>query len=235
MAPVNAPFSWPNNSLSIRVSGKAAALIATKGPSPRGLHLWISRATNSFPVPLSPQINTGAEVGATCLMSEKICCIAGEVPYQVPEYAAKAQVALKLVGFLQASFVANRAFQKGLEGARFHRLLQEPECLEVMNGGQRLFHAAEAGERDRRSEVAAFLQMPEQLEAVHARHDQIRNDDVRVEGSEPFQRFLPVGRDLRFKVAVGKHGSQGGTLPLVIVNDEDPARNRRQSGHRLLF
>jgi hypothetical protein len=35
MAPVNAPFSWPNNSLSIKVSGKAAALIATKGPSPR--------------------------------------------------------------------------------------------------------------------------------------------------------------------------------------------------------
>ena len=84
MAPVNAPFSWPNNSLSIRVSGKAAALIATKGPLPRGLHLWISRATNSFPVPLSPQINTGAEVGATCLMSEKICCIAGEVPTRSP-------------------------------------------------------------------------------------------------------------------------------------------------------
>src|SRR5450432_4383141 len=64
---------------------------------------------------------------------------------QVPQYAAKAQVALKLVGFLKASFVMNRTFQQNLEGARFHRLLQEPECLEVMNGGQRLFHAAEAG------------------------------------------------------------------------------------------
>ena len=84
MAPVNAPFSWPNNSLSIRVSGNAAALIATKGPSQRGLHLWISRATNSFPVPLSPQINTGAEVGATCLMIEKISSIAGDVPTRSP-------------------------------------------------------------------------------------------------------------------------------------------------------
>ncbi len=104
-----------------------------------------------------------------------------------------------------------------------------------MDGGQRLFHAAEAGERDRRSEVAAFLQVPEQFEAVHARHDQIRNDDVRVEGSEPFQRFLPVGRHLRLKVSIGKHGSQGGTLALLIVDDEDPARNRRQSKHPVSF
>ena len=96
-----------------------------------------------------------------------------------------------------------------------------------------LFHTAEAGERDRRSEVAAFLQVPEQFKAVHARHDQIRHDDVRVEGSEPFQRFLPVARDLRLKVALGKHGSQGVTLPLVIIDDEDPARNRGQSGHCL--
>ena len=142
---------------------------------------------------------------------------------QVPEHAAKAQVALKLVGLLQASLVANRAFQKNLKSARLHRFLQEPERLEVMNRGQRLFHAAEAGERDRRSEVAAFLQMPEQFKAVHARHHQIRNNDVRVEGGEPFQRFLPVGRDLRVKVGIGKHGGQGGTLALIIVDDEDPA------------
>ena len=104
-----------------------------------------------------------------------------------------------------------------------------------MNRGERLFHAAEAGERDRRSEVAALLQMPEQFEAVHARHDQIRNDDVCVEGGEPFQRFQPVGRDLRVKVGIGQHGGQGGTLPLVIVNDEDPTRNWLKSGHLPLF
>jgi hypothetical protein len=48
-------------------------------------------------------------------------------------------------------------------------------------------------------------------------------------------RFLPVGRNLRVKVAIGKHGSHGGALTLVVVNDQDPARNRRQSGHRLSF
>ena len=104
-----------------------------------------------------------------------------------------------------------------------------------MNSGQRLFHAAETGEYDRRSEVAAFLQVPEQFKAVHARHDQIRNDDVSVEGRETFQRFLSVACDLRLKVRLGQHGSQGSTLPLVIIDDEDPARNRRQLAHLVLF
>ncbi|MNT83245.1 hypothetical protein D3C72_2230830 [compost metagenome] len=35
-APVKAPDSWPNNSLSIRSAGMAAQLTATKGPLARG-------------------------------------------------------------------------------------------------------------------------------------------------------------------------------------------------------
>jgi hypothetical protein len=77
--------------------------------------------------------------------------------------------------------------------------------------------------------------MPEQFETVHARHDQICDDDVRVEGREPLQRFLPVGRHLRFKVGLGKDGSQGGTLAFLVVNNEYPAWDRRQSGHQVLF
>jgi len=139
----------------------------------------------------------------------------------------KTQLALQFVGFLQASFVTDRTFQKSLEGARLHRLFQEPECLEIVDCRQRLFYAAETGERDRRREVAALLQVTEQLEAVHARHDQIRDDDVRVEGNEPLQRFLPIGRHLRFKVRLGKHGRQGAALALLIVNYEDPAWDRK--------
>ena len=65
MAPVNAPFSWPKSSLSNSVSVRAAQLIAISGPSPRGLFRCSARATNSFPVPLSPWIRTVEEVGAT--------------------------------------------------------------------------------------------------------------------------------------------------------------------------
>ena len=58
-------FSCPKSSLSISVSGMAAQLTAINGPTERGLELWSARATNSLPVPLSPVINTAAEVGAT--------------------------------------------------------------------------------------------------------------------------------------------------------------------------
>jgi hypothetical protein len=53
-ASVKAPRAWPKSSLSSSVAGTAAQLIATKGPSLRGLASWIARATSSLPVPLSP-------------------------------------------------------------------------------------------------------------------------------------------------------------------------------------
>ena len=39
--------------------------MATNGLFLRGLMSWMVRATNSFPVPLSPVINTEAVLGAT--------------------------------------------------------------------------------------------------------------------------------------------------------------------------
>jgi hypothetical protein len=77
--------------------------------------------------------------------------------------------------------------------------------------------------------------VPEQFETVHARHDQIGNDDIRVKGGEQVQRFLPVRRALRLKVSIGKHGGQGGTLAFVIIDNEDSARRPWRGGHWLLF
>jgi len=54
IAPVNAPFSWPNNSLSSRFSGMAAQLTGMNACPARGERWWIVRATSSLPVPLSP-------------------------------------------------------------------------------------------------------------------------------------------------------------------------------------
>ncbi len=69
VAPVNAPRSWPNNSLSINSSGMAAQLTTTNGLSLLALLRWMALAINSFPVPLSPRINTRPLDGA----ADKIC------------------------------------------------------------------------------------------------------------------------------------------------------------------
>src|SRR5471030_997803 len=65
-APVKAPFSWPNSSASTRDSENAPQLTATNGRLRRALRLWMCRATNSLPVPVSPMISTLASLGATC-------------------------------------------------------------------------------------------------------------------------------------------------------------------------
>jgi len=64
-APVNEPFSWPNNSLSRRLAGIAAQFTLMKLPFLRPLNSWIARATSSFPVPVSPSTRTVESVGAT--------------------------------------------------------------------------------------------------------------------------------------------------------------------------
>ena len=57
-APVKAPFSWPNSSLSISSRGMAAMLMATNGPLRRLEKSCSTRATSSLPVPDSPVIMT---------------------------------------------------------------------------------------------------------------------------------------------------------------------------------
>ena len=65
-APVNEPLTWPNSSLSSRLSVRAPQLTRMYGPEARGLRSWMARAISSLPVPVSPTIRTQARDGATC-------------------------------------------------------------------------------------------------------------------------------------------------------------------------
>ena len=57
VAPVNAPFTYPNSSLSNSVSTTAEQLQVTKRPELAGLKLWSAFATRSLPVPVGPVIS----------------------------------------------------------------------------------------------------------------------------------------------------------------------------------
>ena len=59
VAPVNAPFSWPNRIDSTRLSGIAPQFTATNGLARRSLEPWMARANSSLPTPDSPSISTG--------------------------------------------------------------------------------------------------------------------------------------------------------------------------------
>ncbi len=68
LAPVKAPFSWPNSSDSISVSGIAAQFTQISGARERLLCWWMARATSSLPVPDSPWMSTVTSAGAVLRM-----------------------------------------------------------------------------------------------------------------------------------------------------------------------
>ena len=84
-APVKAPRSWPNSSLSSSVSGMAPQLTDTKRCVARGLEKWMARAISSLPVPLSPWMSTVEAVRATRSMRVKTTRIRELRPMMLPK------------------------------------------------------------------------------------------------------------------------------------------------------
>ena len=79
-APVKAPPSYPNNSDSIRVSGKAVAFILTIRFLLLPLKLCMAWATSSLPVPVSPFIMTVELLFAAVMIFFFTSRIASEPP-----------------------------------------------------------------------------------------------------------------------------------------------------------
>ncbi len=79
-APVKAPFSCPNSSLSNRLSVSPEHSTGTKAPSRRALPSWMARATSSLPVPDSPSNSAAVSLGATRWISASIALKADERP-----------------------------------------------------------------------------------------------------------------------------------------------------------
>jgi hypothetical protein len=72
-APVYAPRSRPNSSLSMSAVGIAAQFTRTIVFLCRGLKSWMTWAKTSLPDPVSPSIRTVAGVGATCSTCASTC------------------------------------------------------------------------------------------------------------------------------------------------------------------
>ena len=79
LASVNAPFTWPNISLSNTPSLSPPRFTVTMGLPVRGELACSHSATSSFPVPCSPVMTTFAPDGPTRSMSRSTGCIAGAV------------------------------------------------------------------------------------------------------------------------------------------------------------
>ena len=168
VAPVNAPFSCPNSSLSSKFSDSAAQLIATKGPSTRRLHACTARAATSLPVPLSPSSSTVASVGATLRSADSTAAMAA-APYDscgLPSRRATSARAAQAV-----ALGGSRHQQPQLGGAR-QRLLQVVERPQL-HRLQRVVDRAMGGDHDDLHLRLILAQAPEQIHAAHAGHLEI--------------------------------------------------------------
>ena len=79
-APVKAPFTWPNISLSKSDREMPPRFTMTNGPDARRELRWMARATSSLPVPFSPRMSTGASDAATRAAVRSIESSAGSLP-----------------------------------------------------------------------------------------------------------------------------------------------------------
>ena len=107
-APVKAPFSWPNSSLSTSSRLIAAQFTATKGACLRALCWCSAWATSSLPVPLSPRISTVRSVSATFWIVAKTRRIAGPEPIRLSKPKSRSRRA-RSMRFSRASAVRSSA------------------------------------------------------------------------------------------------------------------------------
>ncbi len=134
VAPVNAPRSWPNNSLARSSSESAAQLRQTKGPLRRGLEKWTARATSSLPTPLSPRIKSVALLAAARAISSVIRLIDVALADDLALHAeplAKLDVLVADLGEMLGQFLLPREVGQGNR----HRVGHGQRELQVLGVG----------------------------------------------------------------------------------------------------
>ena len=91
-----------------------------------------------------------------------------------------------------------------------------------LHGADRRLHGLGSRQHDDRHARIAAPHLLEQLEAVHARHDDVEEDDVERPGRERLQR-VGARRDRDRVVGVLQDHAQRLAHPGLVVDDEDPS------------
>ena len=188
-APVKAPFSKPNSSLSSSSEGSAAQFTLTKGLSERPESWWTLRATSSLPVPLSPRTSTVMSVSATCSMISRTSFILPSSPPWISRSCSERARPRSVFDLAAQRAVLERLLEGELELLDLEGLAQEVGRAEPhrLDDGARL---AVAREHHHRDVGHPLLQLAQGLEAVHAREHHVERDQIGARLVEGAQRLL---------------------------------------------
>ena len=177
VAPVKAPFSWPNSSLSMSSPGMAAQLSFTNGPSLRLECSWMARAISSLPVPRSPVMSTRPVDGAALRdgLEDALHARPSCRPCSARACGAARRAALSASRSRRASLSAFCDGDEHLVGGQ--RLLEKiagAELGRLDGGGER----GVARHHHHRQLGAQLAQRLERGQAVHLRHGHVEQHGV---------------------------------------------------------
>ncbi len=177
VAPVKAPFSWPNRIDSTRLSGMAPQLTATNGLARRSPWPWMARAINSLPTPDSPSTSTGMLEAAAFSAPRSTASIFGlrvtmSLNVSVPDWLRLMRD--ELVGE-RALF--QRVAKRHLQPLGADRLDHEIDRARA-HRRHHIVDAAVGGLHDHRHGRAGLAHPRQHAEPVEIGHHQIEHDAV---------------------------------------------------------
>ena len=182
-APVKAPRSWPNSSLSSRSAGSAAQLTLTNGLVRRGDRRCSSRAITSLPTPLSPRSSTPTSLSATRSTIAITGCIAApELQHGCAPSGSSADLRAEARHFgaqrLAFERVADGGFERRLADAvgvaRLQDVVGRAQAHRLDDRRRRL----PARQHDDLRRRMRLPDRPQRLDAVQVRHQDVQQDDV---------------------------------------------------------
>ena len=220
VAPVKAPFSWPNRIDSTRFSGMAPQLTATNGLARRSPEPWMARAISSLPTPDSPSISTGMVEAAAFSAVRSTACIARAAGDDVLEGQRAGLAALDAVEFVLERALVQRVAQRDLQALGADRLDHEIDRARA-HRRDHVVDAAVGGLHDHRHGDAGLAQPRQHAEAVEIGHHQVEHDAI--EAARPTRS----ARD-RLLAALGDHRLVAELArPCCRADDAGPDRHRR--------
>jgi hypothetical protein len=231
-ASVKAPRTWPKSSLSSRLCGTAAQLIATKGPLCRALIPWMARATSSLPVPLSPVTSTVASVEATRSMRLRISRIARLDPTSALDGCARTTSLCSRRHLLAQAPVLHRALHGDREHVGVDGLGEE-----VVGPGAHRPHGglqvAVPGEHDHRHVGVHRRDVLAERDAVHRAHLHVRQHQRELLARHPGDALLGVLHAHRLVPEAAHEGRDHLAHVRVVVYDQHPRWSIYSFGHAI--
>ena len=237
-APVNAPRTWPNRSLSSRSGLRLGQLTVTNGPSARLLQAWRARARTPLPVPFSPRIRTAASVGATRRASSRTRPTSGSRPSQVGLGDLAPDPVLQVGHPVAEPADLRHPLQHGADlggGERLGQVVERPPPHRL--DGR--VDARVGRDDDDRQPGRLRQQRLEQVEARLARRAGGRPGPRRTAAARPCRSASAPGRRLLDGVAHRLQGDAERPPDVrLVVDDQDPhgrARDRGSSRRQLVL